>query len=302
MADSHQRRSLVPQSSNVGVTQRPTLQRQTSRKYLNLSGHKRGFDEQEFDEAEPAKKTRVEGDELIDGDEDAEWQDQNGIIPKRVSKRFLGDEEEEINDDFGHSKKSRGKRARKFSLEKSLHEDERMEVDEEDDDVPELSSIVRGKKRDRAEAGSTFGGDDDYSVLEHEEGAKARRRKRQTVSKRKSDAGSLSRGKKRDRDIEIGSDDDNENEALSKLSRKKRGKRHSHANTPDEDQRSTSDVSMDESLASTRSRARRIGDEWESNGVKYKIGPNGQRLRQALVKEARHKFVMVCAFLSFLVF
>lgn len=292
LTDPHQRRSLVPQPSNVGVTQRPTLQRQTSRKYLNLSGHKRGFDEQEFDEAEPAKKTRVEGDELIDGDEDAEWQDQNGIIPKRVSKRFLGDEEEEIDDDLGHSKKSRGKRARKFSLEKSLHEDERMEVDEEDDDVPELSSIVRGKKRDRAEAGSTFGGDDDYSVLEHEEGAKVRRRKRQTVSKRKSDAGSLSRGKKRDRDIEIGSDDDNEHEALLKSSRKKRGKRHSHANTPDEDQRSTSDVSMDESLASTRSRARRIGDEWESNGVKYKIGPNGQRLRQALVKEARHKFVM----------
>lgn len=267
------------------------MQRQSSRKYLNLSGHKRGFDEQEFDEAEPAKKTRVEGDELIDGDEDAEWQDQNGIAPKRVSKRFLGEEEE--NDDIGQSKKSRGKRARKTSLEKSYQEDENMEVDEEDDDVPELSSIVRGKKRDRAEAGSTFGGDDDYSALEHEEDAKARRRKRQTVSKRKSDAGSSSRGKKRDRGLDIGSDDDNEHEALSKSSRKKRGKRTSHANTPEEDQRSASDVSMDESLASTRSRARRIGDEWESNGVKYKIGPNGQRLRQALVKEARHKFVMV---------
>jgi len=34
--------------------------------------------------------------------------------------------------------------------------------------VPELKSISRGKKRDRTEAGSTFGGDDEDSVHEAE--------------------------------------------------------------------------------------------------------------------------------------
>ncbi|KAG6854369.1 hypothetical protein C0991_007874 [Blastosporella zonata] len=51
---------------------------------------------------------------------------------------------------------------------------------------------------------------------------------------------------------------------------------------------------MDESQpSSARGRPRRsIGDEWESNGVKYKIGSNGQRLRQTLVKKERQKFHM----------
>ena len=53
---------------------------------------------------------------------------------------------------------------------------------------------------------------------------------------------------------------------------------------------------MDESITLSK-RVHEIGEEWENNGVRYKIGPNGQRLRQALVKKARQKFVMVCRLL-----
>ncbi|KAF8958467.1 hypothetical protein BDZ97DRAFT_1442121 [Flammula alnicola] len=172
-----------------------------------------------------------------------------------------------------------------------------MDVDDEEaDELTELKSTTRGKKRDRAEAGSTFGGDDDESADELEADdskARRRRRKRRTVAKRKSEA-SYARGKKRERDGEGDlSDEGSEESSLeTKSSRKKRGKRSSHVDRRDHDQASKSDISMDESTTSTKSKVRNIGDEWESNGIKYKIGPNAQRLRQALVKKARQKFVM----------
>ena len=76
-----------------------------------------------------------------------------------------------------------------------------MDIDEDMDDITELKLISRGKKRDCAEAGSTFGGDDDESALDNEgEGdskLRRRRRKRRTVAKRKSEATYL-RGKKRE--------------------------------------------------------------------------------------------------------
>ncbi|KAF9006704.1 hypothetical protein BDQ17DRAFT_1352230 [Cyathus striatus] len=277
--------------------------RRFSRKNLDVNGDvdvkKRGLDEQEEceDVEHDSKKTKVEGDELIDGDEDAEWEDErNGYVPIRGSKRGLGEEDES---DFIQSECSRDKRARKVSLEKTpqtfMYDYDGMDVDADEagDEVPDLqASSNRGKKRDRAEAGSTFGGDDEESAPEHdEEDAKSRRRrrKRRTVSKRKSDAASNARGKKRDRDVEdSGSDMENEGEIALRSSRKKRGKRGSlAASRLDEETRSDN-----ESLASSKSRGRRIGDEWESNGIKWKIGPNGQRLRQALVKKARQKFVM----------
>lgn len=255
---------------------------------------KRGFDQDALHEPDISKKTRVEGDDLIDGDEEAEWDDQ---APRRGSKRVLGDEEE---------KRTRDKRPRKVSLEKKpyLLPDEDMEVDdnEEEDEVTDLRPGVRGKKRDRAEAGSTFGGDDEDSApeAEVEDDAKARRRrrKRRTVAKRKSDGGAALRGQKRDRDVEEGeSGIESDNEVTKRVSRKKRGKKTS-LTRDDEERRGGSDISMDDSQTSARSKPRRIGDEWENNGVKYKIGPNGQRLRQALVKKARQKFPMVCFSMS----
>jgi len=263
-------------------------------------GKKRSLDELEDDEHE-LKKSRVDGEELIDGDEDAEFHNVGHTAPQRGSKRGFGEEEdsEEVID----TKKSRGKRARKVSQEKSRQSlviDDNMDIDDEElDEITELTSRSRGKKRDRAEAGSTFGGDDDDSAAEHEPEddvkARRRRRKRRTVAKRKSEA-SHARGKKRDRDTDDEkSDQETEDGLQGKVSRKKRGKRES-----DRHDASRSDVSMDESINSTRGIVRAIAEEWESNGIKYKVGPNGQRLRQALVKQARQKFVMVFFLLAFL--
>lgn len=251
-------------------------------------GKKRVFDGQNSDEVEPTKKTRVEGHELIDGDEDAEWQNQENA--KRGAKRNFGDEDLYSNIQI---RRPKGKKARQFSAEKvSLAAGEDMDIDnEEDDEVPELGDNLRGKKRDRAEAGSTFGGDDDESSENEDVKLLRRKRKRRTVSKRKSDAGS-SIGKKRDRDL-VDVDENMEIDVTGFVSRKKRDKRASLAGRGDDDQRSAREISPDESLTSVQSRARQIGDEWESNGVKYKIGLNGQRLRQELVRKERQKFVMV---------
>lgn len=257
---------------------------------------KRGWDVDE-DEEHEAKKTRVEGDELIDGDEDAEFDE---AAPKRGWKR--GIREDEDVDEGKVSSKSHGKRARRVSNVNGHHSyqvDPIMDIDDDDeemDDITELKPISRGKKRDRAEAGSTFGADDDDSGAEHEDGSKLRRRrrKRRTVAKRKSEASYLL-NKKRQRDGDEDVSDDSEGSSPSKLSSntRKRGKRSSAVNRR-EYERQRSDVSMDESLTSNRSRHRDIGDEWESNGVRWKIGLNGQKLRLALVKKARQRFTMVC--------
>lgn len=278
--------------------------RRSSRKNIFVSddeGRKRGFDGDESEDGDHSKKSKIEGDEFIDGDEDAEWQE-SPEVPHRGSKRVLRDED---NEDLSHSKRPRDKRARKVSLEKApqtVIEDMDIDDNEDEDEVPELrATSSRGKKRDRAAAGSTFGGDDEDSAheaeLEDEAKARRQRRKRRTVAKRKSDAGGSSRGQKRDRDIEEGeSDVESDGGVTLKVSRKKRGKKVAQPSVQeDEEMRSGSDVSMNESLASSsKGRGRQIGDEWESTGVKYKIGPNGQRLRQALVKKARQKFNMVC--------
>jgi len=39
---------------------------------------------------------------------------------------------------------------------------------------------------------------------------------------------------------------------------------------------------------------RRIGDEWVADGVKYKVGPDGMRLRETMLQEHRPKYKMVC--------
>ncbi|KAF9534629.1 hypothetical protein CPB83DRAFT_878985 [Crepidotus variabilis] len=251
---------------------------------------KRGWIVEE-DEEHEAKKTRVEGDELIDGDDDAEFDE---AAPRRGSKR--GIREDEDVDEGKVSSKSRGKRARKVSGRHSYQVDHTMDIDDDDeemDDITDLKPISRGKKRDRAEAGSTFGADDDDSGAEHEDDSKLRRRrrKRRTVAKRKSEASYLL-NKKRQRDVDEDVSEDSEGSSPSKRSSntRKRGKR-SSANRRDYE-RQRSDVSMDESLTSNRSKHRDIGDEWENNGVRWKIGLNGQKLRLALVKKARQRFMM----------
>ncbi|KAF8634802.1 hypothetical protein AX15_000714 [Amanita polypyramis BW_CC] len=207
---------------------------------------------------------------------------------KRGAKREFGDADE--TEDVLQSKRAREKRARKVSLEKELN-DEEMEVDENElEDENDPGHISRGKKRDRAEAGSTFGGDDEeQSELGeiHEENVTQRRsRKRRSVVRKKSDLTISIRGKKRDRDIDDEPSDDGSdqgsNQSSSRKRRNKKGGRFGDF--------VDGDSLMDDSQA--KGSSRKIGEEWTSNGVLFKIGPNGQRLRQALVKKARQKYSM----------
>ncbi|KAJ3719428.1 hypothetical protein C8R42DRAFT_120161 [Lentinula raphanica] len=263
--------------------------KRSGRKSLGIlkSGDDRRKRERAYDDEDGdfAKKTRLENDELIDGNEEAEWQDSQSLRnldSSRVSKRGLGDEDDE---DIGVLRTSRGKRQRKVSAEKGSPRHHAMDVDAPSET---LKSSSRGKKRDRDEAGSTYGGeleeqDDDaeFNVAED----KAHRKKRR--NKRRSDANTISRGKKRDRDLEdeLGASDDETNLTSQRILRKKRGKRVL-------DEEKLSDVSMEDSSSNTSTKGRKIGETWTTNGVQYKIGPNGQRLRFELVKKARQKFVM----------
>lgn len=255
------------------------------------------------DNNDGAKKTRVEGDELIDGDEDAEW-DPDYPRAKRGSKRGY---DEEVRG-------ARGKRARKFSKDyddrrphqREQHHDMDVDLveqeDEEDEGLAELPNFrytsARGKKRDRAEAGSTFGGDgdgdDEDSPDDHLDKADKRRmRKRRTT--RKSDF----RLNAPDDELSALQELDEESVAASSRSRRRK----SHAGRRPGGATEGSDVSMSDDARTTASsvvskdplcRGRKIGEEWEVHGVKYRVGPDGERLRQALVKTARSKFNMVC--------
>lgn len=269
------------------------------------SQQKRGrvWDEADLEEdAVNAKKSRLERE---DEDEVAEWQERMDVDhrPTRGAKRVLDEDDED--DDGADSRRARDKRARKVSVDKSAP----MDVDEHDDDddhgqVTLRKAHRRGKKRDRAEAGSSFGGDDDDPEDDEDgESSKRRRRKRRIVArsdgKRKSDVrpsrAVSTRGKKRDRDVEeVSGGDGDESPMTGRVSKKKRGKKEKvPSTTEDEDDRG--DVSMTDvkETSESQTKGRKIGDEWESNGVMYKLGANGERLRQALVKRARNKFVMV---------
>ena len=228
-----------------------------------------------------AKKSRVEGEDLIDGDEEAEWHGSDEDMEvdetqpvKRGSKRVASSEDEGL--DLSRTAR-RDKRARKVSLDKSSP----VPVENMDEDVEEgvedLEDVVRGKKRDRVEAGSTFGGDD--YIMDDDDGEKPKRRRRKGRASHKLEA-SPTRGQKRGRGSQSHDSDDSDSEQpRQKTMRKKRGRK---------SQDDTFEVSNDPLC-----KGRRIGEEWESNGILFKVGPNGQRLRQELVKKSRSKFPMV---------
>lgn len=225
---------------------------------------KRALDDEEYDH-EHAKKTRVEGEELIDGDEDSRFHAEGG---KRAAKRVLGDGEE-------------GRVADKRRKQRVV---EVVDVDE-DEEMGEPVNKVRGQKRDRG-----AGGDEEEEVREDEKSRKGH--KRRTMQKRKSDVAEK-RGKKRDRDVEdVDSPEEGEDEPLKRSSKKKRGKKSTVV--VEEEKEDRNDVSMDSPMSKDPlCKGKKIGEEWEVSGVRYKVGPNGDRLRQSLVKKARSKFIMV---------
>ncbi|KAH8105982.1 hypothetical protein BXZ70DRAFT_904066 [Cristinia sonorae] len=239
------------------------------------------------DHVKESKKSRVDGGNHIDGNEDAGWtgeaeKDDSGMevdedaytAAGRGSKRSASMEgEDHLNHDRIGSK-----RMRKVSRNKSSEAgDQEME---DADSVHGLPSITRGKKRDRGEAGSVFGGDE--SVLDEEEGKPKRHTRRRTASHKKTSVSS--RGQKRGRANSGDSEAEEDEKPMKRSMRQRRGQQ----STDD------SDLSMDDGMVShdPLCKGRRIGEEWEVNGVVYKVGPNGQRLRQALVRRPRPRFPM----------
>lgn len=235
---------------------------------------KRGLDEEDTDteNQKGLKKSRVDGQGMMDGEDAAEWEgtepeldddmevdEASPVQPRRVAKRMASLEEDE---GFESSRAiGRDKRARKVSG----HE-------------PSLR-VMRGKKRDRTEAGSTFG-----DSVADDEGDKHRSQRRRRLITNKRSVGNL-RGRKRGREPDSMESGEESDSPSKRAARHKRGKR-----SPREDEWSSDDgmVSNDPLC-----KGRQIGEEWESNGVKYKVGPNGQRLREALVKKSRSRFPMV---------
>ncbi|KAK0499708.1 hypothetical protein EDD18DRAFT_860061 [Armillaria luteobubalina] len=241
---------------------------------------KRGLEEEPI-VVDNTKKSRVEGNEFIDGDEEAGWQNSPSGLT-RGNKRSFGDEDD--NEEVTLSKRAREKRPRQVSRDhRAVASDEDMEVDE--DEVAEVRMTPRGRKRDRVEAGPSFEGEEDEEPAEVEPKSRGRKRR----NKRRSDVGVKARGTKRERDIDDVEMLDEAEESFAEVSRKKRGKR-AQVVPEDEDEDGHADISID--VSPDRMKGREIGEEWESNGVRYKVGLNGQRLRQALVKKAGQRYIM----------
>jgi len=235
---------------------------------------------------QPAEGTYSE--EAPQSDEDYEMNVEGGdLVPVRGSKRLASpDDEDDFDDSFVTQR--RDKRARKVSREHPpIPEDDLMvDADADGDAADEPYTSPRGKKRDRGDAASTFGGDED-SLVDDSDDKHKRNRRRRTVSTRKP------RGQKRGREshmFESGSDGEVEFSSV-RGSRKKRGKKAV----------AQEDMSFFEPPYSTDPlcKGRRVGEEWEIGGTKYKVGPNGDRLQQALVKRKRPKYKMVCVYHDF---
>ena len=219
------------------------------------------------DQAEPNTH-----DASIDANAD-EVQEPAAAGRSRGAKRQAAPDEEIAS--VGSIGKKAGKRARRQSRKLA----EVINIDENDEQM-DVDHVARGKKRDRAEADSSFGGDDE-SVLGRR-GRKSRRQKRKSGLATNVDSATPARGTKRSYEVEstIGSEEDDS--ASRARSPRKRGKRMA------KESQGVSDESSDTSVA-----GRRIGEEWDVNGVIHKVGPDGQRLRQVLLKKRASRYSMV---------
>jgi len=150
-----------------------------------------------------------------------------------------------------------------------------MVIDDDEGDNRGLGQ--RGKKRDRAEAESTLGDDEDDVIGLDADGSVPLRRKRRTLSEGETDITlAPTRGQKRSHD------DKNDLEA--------------------EDENPHSQKRMKVSEQSTRKIStehgdRAIGEEWLKNGIKWKLGSNGKLLRQNIVRQKVPAYRMVSLYI-----
>jgi hypothetical protein len=133
-----------------------------------VEGKKRAYDHEGNHEQETSKKSRVDSDDLIDDDDLLEEEDELEPAQRGSKRTFDSDEEADYMRTDG-----RDKRPRNMSRAQTPEDQEMEDVE---DDVAELHPIPRGKKRDRAEAGSTFGGDDEEEALDDEDDKSHRHR------------------------------------------------------------------------------------------------------------------------------
>lgn len=276
------RRTTIPEQVEKPLVRRASRRDPDVNASDNEESRKRSFEDESDVERETIKKSRIDGDEPIDGDEQADWYAQySDRSSRRASKQSL-DRQPEAN----HVRTSGQERSQHLDdLRNEDHEpDEAMEGIDED----ELKAVARGKKRDRAEAGSTFGGDEEEEDIQN--GRALHHRKRRTILQRRIDV--PARGQKRDREVEspvsegegVGSQASRGRAQPS--SKKKRGKK-----VASDEKLEDPHVSKDPFCG-----GRRVGDDWEADGVRYKVGDEGERLRLTLVKKARNKYHMVCFF------
>jgi hypothetical protein len=184
--------------------------------------------------------------------------------------------------DLQHPQESRhDKRRRKVS---GRHLKKSMQKDDDDIEMENGGSEARtshnAKKRGHMEVDSSFGLDDDtfYNDEDNDFALHHHRKRRQRKSL------NALRGQKRGRDIDSPGVDTDSGDP--------RGKRKTFRRRPDT---SDTDLSVDEGQISRDPlcKGRHIGEEWESHGAHFRVGPDGQRLRKVLVKEDRPKFNMV---------
>jgi hypothetical protein len=198
-------------------------------------------------------------------------------VPMR-SKRMAdsGDDGDlQYSQEFRHDKRRRKVSGR--HLKKRMQKDDDVEME---NGVPEVRTSRNGKKRDHTEVDSSFGVDDDTLYIDEDNDFVLHRHRKRRQRK------SLNafRGQKRGRDIDFPGVDTDGGDP--------RGKRKTFRRRPDT---SDTDPSIEEGQISRDPlcKGRHIGDEWESHGVQFRVGPDGQRLRKVLVKEDRPKFNMV---------
>ena len=270
-ASSNRSNRSSPRKSSRPQTSSPLVHPQS------LANEDDGSETEIFDH--PVEENYSEGAPQSDEDYEMEVEAEGDIVPARGAKRLASSNDE---DDFGDSfvTQRRDKRARKVSRDHPPIPEDDLMVDAEADAADESYTSPRGKKRDRGDAASTFGGDED-SLIDDSDDMHKRNRRRRTVSTRKP------RGQKRGREshaFESGSDGEVEFSSV-RGSRKKRGKK---AVAQDDPTSFEPPYSTDPLC-----KGRRVGEEWEIGGTKYKVGPNGDRLQQALVKRKRPKYKMV---------
>lgn len=173
--------------------------------------------------------------------------------------------------------------------EASLDKRARMEATSHEMDVEEVpapfdSELSKGIKRDREELEST----PDSGADETDESPQPRRiRQRREPAEKKEVRSDANKAHKRRHSLEESTASEGKDKADAHVSKHRRKVVLGHDTTESEAE-DVKDYSEDPACV-----GRKVGEVWEVNGQTFKVGLDGERLRQVLVKQLRSKFPMV---------